>query len=240
MARRIEQQREKLPLLNFDLFTGGGGGEGNVRRRRHSALLPDSIRCITCGPSNSGKTNAIFNLLFAKNGLKFENIYVFSKSLYQPKYRFLEEIMSKVPEIGFYTFTDNEAVVHPSDAKPNSVMIFDDVACEKQHNIRNYFAMGRHNCIDVFYLSQTYSTIPKQLVRDNCNLIVVFRQDERNLRHIFYDHISPDLSFDQFKKMCAECWSDRAYGFLVIDKESEAGRYRLGFDKFIKGGGEVV
>lgn len=204
-------------------------------RRRHSTLLPNSIRCIVCGPSNCGKTNVVFNLLFAKNGLKFENVYVFSKSLYQQKYRFLEEIMSKIPEIGYFTFTDNEEVIHPNEAKPNSVMIFDDVACEKQYNIRNYFAMGRHNCIDVFYLCQTYSTIPKQLVRDNANLIVVFRQDERNLRHIYRDHVSPDVTFERFRIMVSESWG-KPHSFLVIDKESDMdkGRYRVGFDKFIK------
>jgi len=31
-------------------------------------------------------------------------------------------------------------------------MIFDDVACEKQNNIRSDFCMGRHKNIDSFYL----------------------------------------------------------------------------------------
>lgn len=62
-------------------------------------------------------------------------------------------------------------------------MIFDDVACEKQNNIRNYFTMGRHNNIYTFYLCQTYSYVQKQLIRDNANLIILFKQDERNLRH---------------------------------------------------------
>jgi hypothetical protein len=233
MASWLQQHRKKLPLVNFDVFTGGG----RIGRRKHSALLPNSIRAIICGPSNCGKTNAVFNLLFAENGLKFENIYLFSKSLHQAKYKFLEELMSKVPEIGFFTFTDNEEVIHPNEVKPNSVMIFDDVACEKQNNIRKYFAFGRHNATDVLYLCQTYSSIPKQLVRDNTNLVLLFRQDERNLRHIFHDHVTPDLTYDQFKQMCSKAWVN-PYGFLVIDKESEhpdKGRYRVGFDKFIKG-----
>jgi hypothetical protein len=78
--------------------------------------------------------------------------------------------------------------------------------------------MCRHKAIDVAYLCQTYSKIPKQLIRDNCNFIVLFRQDEKNLKHIFNDHVSPDLSYDQFKQMCADCWKEN-YGCLVIDIE---------------------
>lgn len=37
--------------------------------------------------------------------------------------------------------------------------------------------MGRH-AIDAAYQSRTYSKIPKQLIRDNCNFTVLFKQDE--------------------------------------------------------------
>lgn len=49
--------------------------------------------------------------------------------------------------IGYYTFTENERVLHPSDTKPNSMMIFDDVVCEQQTNITNYILMRRHTNI---------------------------------------------------------------------------------------------
>lgn len=148
-------------------------------------------------PSGSGKTNVIFNLLFDPNGLRFENVYVFSKSLYQPKYKFLEKVMPK--EVGYFAYDNNTQVLHPSEAKTNCVMIFDDIACEKHDNIRNYFTMGGHNKIDVFYLGQTYSHIPKQFIRDNANLIIVFNKDVMNLKHMFNDHVNTDMSFLKFK-----------------------------------------
>jgi hypothetical protein len=228
---RAVQHKYKLPMVNFDMYIGGGGEV----KRRHSKLLPSNIRCVVCGPSNVGKTNAVFNLLFAEQGLKFENLYVFSKSLYQPKYKFLAEVMAKVPEIGFYTYSENEEVPPPNEAKSNSIMIFDDVACEKQYNIRDYFAMGRHNNIDSFYLCQTYSRIPKILVRDNSNFLLIFRQDYRNLKHIYNDHVNTDMSFEKFKSLCVSAWSQR-HQFLVVDKESDMdkGRYRIGFDRYIE------
>ena len=86
-----------------------------------------------------------------------------------------------------------------------------------------------------FYLCQTYSKIPKQLIRDNANFIILFKQDDMNLKHIYNNHVGSDINFQEFKDMCNTCWADK-YGFLVIDKQSSLnnGRYRCKFDKFFK------
>lgn len=229
----VVQQRDTIPIINFDKYVIGGALSRNVTRR-HSKLLPDYIRAIVCGPSNCGKTNAVFNLLFAENGLKFGNIYIFSKSLHQDKYRFLENVMSELKEIGYSTFSDNAEVIPVEEALPNSVFLFDDISTEKQHNICDYFSRGRHSNIDSFYLAQTYSKVPKQLVRDNVNLLIIFRQNNRNLMHIYYDHIDPDMTFAEFKIICSKAWNTR-HSFLLVNKDCEIdeGRYRYGFDKFI-------
>lgn len=142
--------------------------------------------------------------------------------------------MTPIKGLGFYTFNNTAEIVEPSEAQPDSIFIFDDVICEKQDVIRSYFSMSRHRSVDCFYLAQTYSRIPKQPIRDNCNFIITFKQDDMNLHHIFSDHVSPDVTFKQFQEMCAECWKDK-YGFLVIDKDRDIhqGRYRKGFDSFI-------
>ncbi|KYN21445.1 hypothetical protein ALC57_06181 [Trachymyrmex cornetzi] len=43
--------------------------------RRHGPLLPNTIRCIICGPSNCGKTNALIGLIESPHGVRFENVY---------------------------------------------------------------------------------------------------------------------------------------------------------------------
>lgn len=207
----------------------------SVHQIRHSPLLPNTIRCIICGPSNCGKTNVMISLLLHENGLKFQNLYLYSKTTFQPKYRFLTEVLTRVPQINFKEFNDNEEVISPSEALSNSVFIFDDVVCEKQINIRNYFSMGRHKQIDCFYLSQTYSKIPKQLLRDNANFLIIFKQDDVNLKHIYVEHVNSDLPWNQFKDICKTVWSS-PYQFLLINKESPLnnGRYRQNFDIFLK------
>lgn len=125
------------------------------KKKRHSELLPNTIRCIMCGPSNCGKTNIMLNLLEHPNGLKFENIYIYSKSLFQPKYVMLKKMLNSVKGIGYFAYSENEHVVPPNKAKRNSIFIFDDVACDKQNHMRSYFSMGRHYSVDSFYLCQT-------------------------------------------------------------------------------------
>jgi hypothetical protein len=222
-------QEPQLPLINFDEFLGSGE---KTSMTKHGPLLPYSIRAIFAGSSNSGKTNTLFNLLFDPNGLRFENIYVFSKSLYQPKYELLKKVLPK--EIGYYPYDDNTLIVHPNDARPNSIMIFDDISCEKHDNIRAYFTMGRHKNIDIFYLGQSYTNCPKLLIRDNANFIVLFKQDDLNLRHVYHDHVNTDMTFEKFKELCGEAWKED-HGFFVIDKTRplNKGRYRIKFDSFI-------
>ena len=115
-------------------------------------MLPNTLRSLICGPSDCGKTNVLVSLLESSHGVRFENVYVYSKSLQQPKYQYLENLLTPIDEIGYFTFSNNSDVIPPSESLPNSIFIFDDVTCDKQDTIREYFAMGRHSNLDWFYL----------------------------------------------------------------------------------------
>lgn len=226
---RFIAQQYKLPVRNLEPTK-------NPRViKKHGKLFPNSIRGLITGPSNCGKTNVMLSLLLHPNGLKFENIYIYSKSLHQSKYEFLKQVIKPIKNMGFFTFSNNSDVVLPKEAKRNSIFIFDDIACEKQDAIRNYFSMGRHYHLDSFYLCQTYTRIPKHLIRDNANFLIIFKQDSMNLKHIYNDHVNSDMTFKTFENVCADCWKTN-YGFFVIDKESPLnnGRYRKGFDCFLE------
>lgn len=228
---KLVAQNKKLPITEISV-----AAVSEEKIKRHGDLLPSNIRAIFCGPSNCGKTNALFNLIYSPNGLCFENIYLYSKSLYQPKYQQLEKVLRQIPEVGYFPFSDNEAVISPDEARPNSIFIFDDVSCERQNHMRAYFCMGRHKNIDSFYLLQTYTSCPKHLIRDNVNMLLIFKQDFMNLKHIYHDHVNTDMTFNEFCEMCAFCWKDRPFGCLLIDKTRDidyGGRYRLGFDEYI-------
>src|SRR5437588_1952445 len=225
---KIEQQKDTLPIINHDRCSSIN------QLRKHSVLLAGgSKRGLLVGGSGCGKTNVMVSLLEHPNGLRFENVYVYSKSLQQPKYQYLSKLLKPIKGVGYYEFENANDIMDPSSAKANSIVIFDDVVCDTQSVIRDYFCFGRHSNIDCFYLCQTYSAIPKQLIRDNANLLVIFKQDNTNLKHIYDDHVNVDMTFQQFKDLCSYCWTNK-YGFVVVDKDSELrrGRYRKGFDNY--------
>ena len=201
----------------------------------HSIILPNILLAIVCGRTGCGKTNAFINLIISHNGLKFKNLYIFSKFLYQSKYQFLKRVIKALKCIGLFLFSNNVDVTSLEEAKPFSVFVFDDVSCENQNIIRDYFSRGRHKFINCFYLSQTYLKIPKQLIRDNANFLIIFSQDERNLKHIYNEHVNSDMSFKEFLKMCHLCWVEK-HGFLSIAKDFPLlqGRYRKGLSTYIQ------
>lgn len=135
----------------------------------------------------------------------------------------------------FFHFFDNDKVISPEKLLPNSVFIMDDLISKHQSIIKEYFSRGIHNKVDIFYLAQSYSKVPKQLIRDNANLIVLFKQDETNLKHVYNEHCSGDMNYKEFKHFCVTCWNRDRFSFVVIYKDSERddGRYRFGFDTFV-------
>lgn len=230
---KIVQQNIKLPITEIN---GGGGCTAQLLQRHASNLMPQQpIRALFAGASGCGKTNALLNLIYSPYGLSFKNIYLYSKSRFQPKYQEMEKILSLVPEIGYFAFDDNEEVVAPQNAREHSIFIFDDIAIEPQSNVRAYYCMGRHKNIDSFYLTQTYVCCQKHLVRDNLNFICLFKMDNINLKHAYNEHVNTDMSFQDFFQMCKTVWGLGKFACLVIDKTRDLndGRYRCNFDSFI-------
>ena len=64
---RKEKQNLKIDIANFDMNT-------NSVIKRHSKLLPNTIRAIISGPSNGGQSNVMLSLLIDPNGLRFQNV----------------------------------------------------------------------------------------------------------------------------------------------------------------------
>lgn len=224
----IQKQKQSLEIKNYDDVVH----ENSIRK--HGCLFGGNCkRGLLIGPSGCGKTNVMISLLEHPNGLRYENVYLYCKTLQQPKYVYLKNVLKAVSGVGYFEFDDDNEIVKPSEIKFNSVIIFDDVASSKQDIMREYFCFGRHMNTDSFYLCQTYSSIPKRLIRDNANLIIIFRQDSTNLKHIYDDHVSVDMSLQQFIDLCSHCWNEK-FGFVVIDKDCalSSGRYRKGFDNF--------
>jgi GTPase SAR1 family protein len=203
-------------------------------KQKQLGLFPANVRSLIVGPSGSGKTVLIYNLIVKKEGLKFTNLYLISKSLEQEKYRKIIEIFRICEDVKLHTFTDCE--ITPNDVEKHSIVVFDDISSP---NIAPFFSMGRHRNINSFYLCQSYSKVQKHL-RDNVNFLILFKQDDLNLKHIYNNHVGNDFSFKQFRNLCHQCWDRTKFGFFVIDKErpKNNGKYRFMFDQFYNDQGQ--
>lgn len=67
------------------------------------------------------------------------------------------------------------------------------------------------------------------MIRDNLNLIILFPQNETNLKRIFDDHVG----FEHFKPMCRICWTEQ-YDVLVINLERDSGKYTHNFNGILR------
>ena len=70
--------------------------------RKNSNILPKSIRGLIVGKSGCGKTNLLLNFLLKPELLDYNKLFVYGKSLFQPKYKILQ--------CGFNNNLDKECV----------------------------------------------------------------------------------------------------------------------------------
>jgi len=111
-----------------------------------------------------------------------------------------QKTRSKEPiEGNFYELADD--VPDPKEISPEdkNLMIFDDLLLQKQNKCEAYYVRGRHSNCDCLYLSQNYFKLPFQAIRENANFFCLFPQDQKNIDHIFNDHVSQDMTKEQFK-----------------------------------------
>lgn len=108
----------------------------------HAELFPNTVRSLVLWSSGCGKTKLIYFLLISENGFRFENIYIYSKTLEQPKYTLLKRIIDGIDGINIFTFLENDKVIAPEKVLPNSIFIMDDDIGEQLGLIREYFPGG--------------------------------------------------------------------------------------------------
>ena len=228
-----------MDIIDFSKFSESTGNS------KHAPCFPRTIFCVIAGATGCGKTNLIANFLLQPQLLDYSNVYVYSPTLHQATYKHLKQYFETAENnikksygisVKIANFFDgDEEIKDPSKLDPhqNHVMIFDDVMNSDQTKIKDYFCRGRHNNVNVFYLCQSLHKIQKHCIRENVNVFVLFKQDDKTLKYFHETYLSGDMDFKEFKTFCDEAWSKK-YGFVVINLWEEAccGRY-VGNYKYI-------
>ena len=114
------------------------------------------------------------------------------------------------------------SIPDPADLNVNekNLLILDDCFLGPQNKAEAYYTRGRHNNCDT-YISQNYFRLPRQTIRENANIIVLFSQDAKTLMYIHADHCDDDISLNEFKAFCREVWNSGKHNFVTIDLTRE-------------------
>ena len=170
-------------------------------------LCNNCNRTLIVGPSFCGKTHLLLNKL------QLIRLYDKEKQIH---------IITRSP--GQYTNTEIEDISVDEDLEDRTIqgfqnccVVFDDMLDTSQKLIDPFFTRGRHNDLDVYYLSQSYFDLPKRTIRNNSNIIILFQQTLKDVEHIFRDIAGFDMSYDEFKSLCKEAWRDK-YNYLLINR----------------------
>ena len=173
-----------------------------------------SNRTILVGPSFSGKTYLMLKIL---SRIPNQDIYIITKS--PPKQYSISKI--RIKEI-----SDE---IKPISEYENGIIVFDDIlGSSNSRFIDQFFIRGRHNNLDIYYLSQSYFVLPKRTIRNIGNKFILFIQTLKEIEHIYRDISGYDMSYDEFKELCRNTW-DEDYNYLCIDrcKKRDQGRYYI-------------
>ena len=68
--------------------------------------------------------------------------------------------------------------------------------------IDDFFTRGRHENLDVYYISQSYFALPRESIRNNSDRLILLKQTLRDVQSMYYDIGANDMEYDEFKEMC--------------------------------------
>ena len=165
--------------------------------------------CVVFGPRNVGKAYYMLKVL-EKIGNK-RPIHILTRSPNQyPNYRINNE-------------------TKPINKYKGSIVIFDDMLGARNCcQIDEFFTRGRHEDLDVYYISQSYFALPTQSIWNNSDKLILFKQTLWDVQSMYYDIGAYDMKYDEFKEMCRVAWSEKFnYSCVDMTKNKNEGKYRV-------------
>ena len=223
-------------------------------RKKLDALSPDlprpPFRMILAGPSNSGKTNLLINMLtdkaFYKNFWKPENIFLFSPTVK------LDKKLQLINTVNVYDDWDDTVIQEIVDQQkyilsrpkrydaenrkkkmPHCLIVLDDLietgAFKRNSSLNKLIFRARHYNISLIITSQKLSSITR-LIRLNSDYIIFFEPNNGSEYDFFLSEFASKSTRVACEKKLLEIFKT-PYQFLCINfnGKNAATRYRVNF-----------
>ena len=145
---------------------------------------------VVIGPRNVGKKFYMLKVL-EKIGNK-RPIHIITRSPNQyPKYKTSSEIK-------------------PMNKYKGSVVIFDNKLGSRNSSQKDkFFTRGRHEDLEVYYISQSYFALPRQSIRNNSDRLILFKQTLGDVQSKYYNIGAYDMNYNEFKQGCHKAWDEK-------------------------------
>ena len=100
-------------------------------------------------------------------------------------------------------------------------IVFDDMLGSKEaKDIDAFFTRGRHQNLDIYYISQSWYELPKNTIRNNCSRIMLFPQTLKDITMIYNDISGLHMKFSEWRDFCRDAWKKR-YSYIQIDEDKD-------------------
>ena len=156
-------------------------------------------RTLIIGPSGCGKTSLMLDILKELNP---KDVYIIAKTEDQYPLKYYNQ-STEIENLDFYE---------------NSHVIFDDMLGSKQaKHIDQFFCRGRHGNINVYYISQSWYSLPKNTIRNNSSVLCIFSQSRRDLQSLYNDIAGFDMSYKEWVDFCRKAWSV-SHNYIQVER----------------------
>jgi DNA helicase HerA-like ATPase len=231
-----------LEITNFYSHVKRNEKEDALRdyRNKHLINIDLPARILLLGPSGSGKSNLVLQLIKSIN--KFDKIVLIAKCLDEPLYVHLIDTFRRIEKetksrilLASSSLADIPAL---EDFNPNenNLLIVDDFICDSAKELKpveECWVRGRKRGVTMMFLSQSYFATPKK-IRQNSNYIIIKRlYNIPDLKRILKEY-SISAGVDEIKKMYEAAVAGGFTNFFMIDSTTnvEALKFRKNFAPF--------
>ena len=177
-------------MINFDEYTNENKTEHNLKW----PYIPDHpYRILTVGGPESGKTNALLNLI--NNQPDTDKIYLYAKDPYEAKYQYL---INKGEKEGLDHYDDPKAFMEYSNDMQHVHKNNEDYNPRKNRKVlivkklnpvvTELFIRGRKLNIFIVFITQSYFKVSKDVTLNSTYFFITKIPNKRELQQIALNH----------------------------------------------------
>ena len=190
------------------------------------------------GKPKSGKSSLMWSMLRSRKMLNkvYNNVYLFQPSHSRTSIKnniFKKHDKDKMfDELTFEDLYDVVERIKATDKDENNVIIFDDMSAylknkETLQLFKELIFNRRHLRTSIFFLNQTFMSVPKELRRLFSN-IFLFKVGQNELSNVFTELVEDD-NVRGLQSVIAKRVFDKPYNYLFINTDNQD--FFKGFDR---------